>query len=751
MQKNIISISFKAILLLFSLVFLAISFVLSELLLQKQISRNLEELEISKKIFFAKTLATNLSDDFLLRRQELESLVKYLIVPKRSPSDISMGLNELQNSFSFYSWLGYASIEGQIIAATNDILVGKNVAHRPWFVKGQEQAYIGDVHEALLLSQFLKLNRLGEPQRLIDIAVPIVTPNEGFIGVLGAHISFDWIAHKLEKLSESGLNNATQILLVGKDQTIYYPENKLSEKFDVDLTDSQLMPKVRAMNDGNFLVVSVPLFENGYDPLGWYLVLKTHEDKVFEPLQSFREILFISYATMILFLFVAVVIKLRLLLVPLNLLVNKVQNIGQESASRDHSKIVISEFSILDDAIDAANNKILQQYQMILQNKEQLEEKVSLRTHELKESLAEVSRMHNMSKRIYASVAHELRNPVASINMLSNEESGWVGARKSIRVLSEQLIMILDDMKLAINPNLHISVHLTFVDLNEFFQSIDILMEPIIKATGVDFQRRLGVTIEDMPNYWQIDVFRLRVVVSNLIKNACLHSNGTCVTCEINVNGGQLLIDVKDNGIGIDPETFDKLCEPLQRGDTQSEGTGMGLYIAKHWLESIDGHLSCRECENGTHIRVSVPTKRSENFPAVVSENDVLDGNRSNAIESKITKTVYLLDDDAISRLVAQILLSNFFSTVVECENAATVISNVNNIDILFTDLHMPDMKGYELIASLRESGFKGYIVALTGSTDQEEHQQLLNAGADEIFIKPIGIREIIKLATHFE
>ncbi|RYF66993.1 MAG: PAS domain-containing sensor histidine kinase, partial [Comamonadaceae bacterium] len=97
-------------------------------------------------------------------------------------------LDAAKASYRFYAWLGATNAEGVVQAASGNLLVGQNVAQRPWFKQARSGNNLGDVHEALLLQKVLAPNAT-EPLRFYDVAFPL---RNG--GVLGAHISWDWAA-----------------------------------------------------------------------------------------------------------------------------------------------------------------------------------------------------------------------------------------------------------------------------------------------------------------------------------------------------------------------------------------------------------------------------------------------------------------------------------------------------------------------------------------------------------------------------
>lgn len=111
------------------------------------------------------------------------------------------------------SWLGFAAPDGTVMDAAGDLLKGQSVAARPWFQRGLEGPFAGDVHEALLLAKLLKPEG-DEPPRFIDYAVPVKAPDGRVIGVLGMHLDFNWAA---SLISEAARSLDMEVILTSAD------------------------------------------------------------------------------------------------------------------------------------------------------------------------------------------------------------------------------------------------------------------------------------------------------------------------------------------------------------------------------------------------------------------------------------------------------------------------------------------------------------------------------------------------------
>lgn len=112
----------------------------------------------------------------------------------RQPSDpaaIRRLLDGLQKSIPSFTWVAFLNPKGDVVASTAGILTGQNIAKRPVFQNGIKGRFIGDVHEAVLLAKLLP-NPSGEPLQFVDISVPVKNDAGETVGVLAAHLSWEW-------------------------------------------------------------------------------------------------------------------------------------------------------------------------------------------------------------------------------------------------------------------------------------------------------------------------------------------------------------------------------------------------------------------------------------------------------------------------------------------------------------------------------------------------------------------------------
>lgn len=296
--------------------FVAISLLIGAALVFKTIDERVRAFQEAGLRTAVETRARGLQTAFgaALYREwtNLESLTK--LVATGDPREVQDDLSTLVGQGRIISWAGFASSDGTVLAASNGLLVGANVAARPWFQRGLQGNYAGDAHEAVLLASKLPPLPNGEPKRFLDLAAPIPGVGGSTVGVIGVHLNLEWARAQIHELAA-----ALKI-----DVFVVNPEGKVViSSLDGQIPGLDLPSFGRARSaatgvsletwpDGNrYFSASLP--EATYLNLpkfGWSIVARIGADAVSRPANSFSAGLLLNlalYGTM-LFLFTSLFI-----------------------------------------------------------------------------------------------------------------------------------------------------------------------------------------------------------------------------------------------------------------------------------------------------------------------------------------------------------------------------------------------------------------------------------------------------------
>lgn len=217
------------------------------------------------------------------------------------PSSIRTLIEGVKESWAPYAWIGVTDAAGRVVAASEGLLDGNDVSARPWFQHGRAGFFLGDVHEAALLASRLR-GPEGEPLRFVDIALPLLDADGGLMGVLGAHIYWEW-AKQVEQsvVSPSQETRATELLIVSVDgQVLLGPRDLQGTLLEPSLTAkathaARPTGSVREWPDGGIYLSTAVVApgEGKFHGLGWTVVARQPLTKA---TQSTRDIVLIALA-----------------------------------------------------------------------------------------------------------------------------------------------------------------------------------------------------------------------------------------------------------------------------------------------------------------------------------------------------------------------------------------------------------------------------------------------------------------------
>lgn len=345
---------------------------------------------------------------------------------------------------------------------------------------------------------------------------------------------------------------------------------------------------------------------------------------------------------------------------------------------------------------------------------------------------------------LFGVIAHELRTPVSSISMMT--EGSDNKDYQDINETAQDLLSTIDDMSLMVNPEYVREVRINTVELERFNEALSKRVAPLISSSGFGYHQELIVEDKYLTSFISSDFYRVRVAVSNLIRNACLHSQGKNVFLltrsieDQSANACYIEWEIRDDGVGIDESDINRLFEAHQRGQSKASGTGLGLYITKSLIEDIDGQVSYERLkEGGSKFVVRVPIKLAKQ----VNTTDIkLDDELLSKIQEK---HILLVEDEAMLRMLGQKLVGSFSDNVQVAPNGKAALENFDPLtDIVITDYFMPEMDGFELTKALRKNGFEGLIIGATAATIGDQIKQLREAGCDDVISKPLTKEKLI-------
>jgi hypothetical protein len=202
-------------------------------------------------------------------------------IAKRDPSAIRSSLDLVVGDSSRVSWAGIAALDGTVKSASGGLLEGQNVSQRPWFQRGLEGNFAGDVHDAVLLAKLLP-QRDGEPRRFLDLATPIRDERGTITGVLGLHLDEAWA---VDHLRQSAQSLQIDVVLVNREGSVVMATDPaIGPTLNLSSARAAMtgaaMATVETWPDGvDYLTTVIPSVEYKDLPsFGWSLIARIDDD-----------------------------------------------------------------------------------------------------------------------------------------------------------------------------------------------------------------------------------------------------------------------------------------------------------------------------------------------------------------------------------------------------------------------------------------------------------------------------------------
>ncbi|MEO8186462.1 MAG: ATP-binding protein [Burkholderiaceae bacterium] len=384
-----------------------------------------------------------------------------------------------------------------------------------------------------------------------------------------------------------------------------------------------------------------------------------------------------------------------------------------------------------------------------------------LRTSELRlrQLASDLSVADRRKNEFLAMLAHELRNPLAPIrNALSviRLTSGKGSAVDEASAMMErqvaQLSRLVDDL-LDINRITRGKVELRRerVDLASVVHHAVEACRPLSDSMRHEF----SVVLPPGPIHVNGDPMRLSQVVGNLLNNACKYTQKEgCISLTVERDATSVAIRVRDNGIGIAADQLPVIFEMFTQLDTSPEssqsGLGIGLTLVKELVEMHGGEVEAHSSGVGHGseftIRLPLSTQLSSESAPELPAPEPLAANGRRILIADDTR------DSATSLAMLMELASNETRTVfdgLEAVQAAALFRP----DVVFLDIGMPKLDGYEAARRIREQpwGKNMFLVALTGWGQDEDRQKSKDAGFDAHLVKPIDHAELVDLLADLQ
>ncbi len=382
-----------------------------------------------------------------------------------------------------------------------------------------------------------------------------------------------------------------------------------------------------------------------------------------------------------------------------------------------------------------------------------------LKNHELRKARDRAEESDKLKTAFLNNMSHEIRTPMNGIvgfsEMLnspdiSSEERVYFS--KIIQNSSYQLLRIIDDiLEIANLQTKQEELKEVEFSLNDFLMELYSIFN--LKNIETDLTFTLKKGLRDSESYIISDKVKINKIISNLIENAFRYTEKGFIEVGYNITDNNLVLYVKDTGIGISPENhkivFERFSQEEKDISRKYGGLGLGLSISKENAILLGGDITLESKKGkGSTFYVTIPYKPVSVSPGKPS----IDYLNSESFLDKEDFTVLVAEDEDMNYLYIETILrenKGISYSLLHAKNgkeAVEMCKHNNHVDIVLMDIKMPVMNGHEATEIIKSEFPDLPIIAQTAYSTESDKQQAFKYGCNDFITKPINKDELFML-----
>ena len=378
---------------------------------------------------------------------------------------------------------------------------------------------------------------------------------------------------------------------------------------------------------------------------------------------------------------------------------------------------------------------------------------------DLQVELARTRLAEKAKDQFLATMSHELRTPMNGVLGTAEllQETKLDGEQRAhVDIITRSVESLLHVINDILDYSLITSQRLTLekvpLDLHAIMTEVHQLLDNAARAKGL----RLTLEYpETMRHNFLGDPTRIRQVMFNIVGNAIkfTETGRVRVVCSLDDSSfvPDVIVDVVDTGIGIPPHRQEAIFGQFEQGDNsttrQYDGTGLGLAISRRLVNMMGGKIKLvSKLGKGSTFTVNfrLPASEEKPLPAVKPLAD-----REDMVLPDFGLSALVVEDNKFNQVVVRNLLKRIGIKAVVAENGAEALQKLDQstFDVIFMDIRMPVMNGYEATRAIRgrdDAVSRIPILALTGEATRNDVRKCLESGMDVHLSKPVGVGDIV-------
>jgi signal transduction histidine kinase/CheY-like chemotaxis protein/purine-cytosine permease-like protein len=372
-------------------------------------------------------------------------------------------------------------------------------------------------------------------------------------------------------------------------------------------------------------------------------------------------------------------------------------------------------------------------------------------TDELLQKAKQTADLANQAKSRYISaISHELRTPLNSIlgyaQILDGDAAIPENRRQAVRVIrrgGDHLLSLIEGtLDIARIESGKLTLDPRSLDLPGFVQEIVAMFEPQARDKGLAFSYQ---ALGELPDFVRADPRRLRQILINLLGNAVKFTAAGSVTLRLGYQREMARFEIEDSGPGIDAEELERIFEPFSRGSAAhvgaTGGTGLGLTIAKMLTDVMGGELTVESRPgHGSVFRVRLYLPRIQATQAVSPA-------RRRVGYVGVRRRILIVDNEANDREFLASVLEPLGFQLAQAASGQECLDQIPRFQphLVFMDLAMPGMDGWETIRRIRASGqTDAEIAVISANAFERGAENGSDIVAEDFITKPVRLDELL-------
>jgi signal transduction histidine kinase/CheY-like chemotaxis protein len=401
------------------------------------------------------------------------------------------------------------------------------------------------------------------------------------------------------------------------------------------------------------------------------------------------------------------------------------------------------------------NDDLIESLQSAKNHAEALNRELELRVGERTAKLVEADQRKN---EFLATLAHELRNPLAPIRFaLESLEAGTAPAsaaraREVIDRQVRQLVRLVDDL-LDVSRITANKIHLRR-EPHELARLMATAVESIMPLAQAADQQ-LDVRTPSTPIRVNGDGARLVQIFANVLSNAVKFTpRGGQIWFTADQQSAEAVVRIRDTGVGIASEVLPRVFDMFQQGEPILErsagGLGIGLTLARRLVEMHAGRIAITSPGRGqgTEVEIRLPITAAQAASAVAAE--------ASSVAASRNLRVLIVEDNLDAAEMLDLAVSQLGHVTKVAHDGITAITLATQFapDVVLLDIGLPVMNGYAVARTLRERPeFTAvHLAAVTGWGHEEDRRKARDAGFDSHFTKPLSpaaLQDLLATVAH--